>query len=395
MRLLVLLSRFPHPLDKGDKLRAFHQLRCLAERHTVAVFALSDEPVAPESHAAVAALCAGGVYVEPISRLTIGQGLARAVATGVPLQVGYFAAAGAHRRLATVVAEFRPEHIYCQLVRMAPYAAPYAGRLPMTLDYMDVFSMGMERRAVGAPHWQRPILRREAQRLRAYEARTFAWFTHHTIISDQDRQAIAHPDRARIAVVPNGIDTGYFRAPVPASPPAYELLFCGNMAYYPNVEAACWLAQELLPRVRQRYPAARLLLAGTTPAARVLALAAADTHVHVSGWLPDIRTAYADARVFVAPMRSGTGLQNKLLEAMAMSLPCVTTPLAHRPLGGTSGQELLVGDTPAALADHICALLADPPAAARLAARGRAYVQTHFGWDAATRQLEALWGVAG
>ena len=394
MRLLVLLSRFPHPLDKGDKLRAFHQLRCLAERHTVAVFALTDEAVAPESYAAVAALCAGGVFVEPLNRLTIGQGLARAVATGVPLQVGYFAAAAAHRRLATVVAGFNPDHLYCQLVRMAPYAAPYAGRLPMTLDYMDVFSVGMDRRAVGAPRWQRPILRREAQRLRAYETRAFGWFQHHTIISDQDRQALAHPERGRIAVVPNGIDTQFFQPPV-APAPTFELLFCGNMGYYPNVEAAGWLAQEVLPRVRARYPAARLLLAGTTPAARVLALAAADPHVRVSGWLPDIRTAYADARVFVAPMRSGTGLQNKLLEAMAMGLPCVTTPLAHRPLGGTAGQELLVGESAAELADHVGALLADPPAAAALAARGRAYVQTHFGWGAATRQLEALWQLAG
>lgn len=389
MKLLVLLSRFPHPLDKGDKLRAFHQLRCLAERHTIALLAVTDEPVAPESLAAVGALCAGGVEVVPLSRLSIGRGLLRAALRGLPGQIGYFDAAEAHRRLARLVERFRPDHLYCQLVRMAPYAEPYAGRLPMTLDYMDLFSAGMARRAVGAPRWQRPAVRAESARLRRYEARVFEWFQHHTIIAEPDRAALPHPRRADVQIVPNGIDTAFFQLPSPRPALTHELLFCGNMGYYPNVEAACWLVQEVLPLVRRQYPHARVLLAGTTPAARVQALAAADPGVTVSGWLPDIRAAYAAARVFVAPMRSGSGLQNKLLEAMAMELPCVTTPLAHRPLGGRSGHELLVGESADEIAAHICHLLSAPTAAAALAANGHTYVRAQFGWQAATAKLEA------
>jgi sugar transferase (PEP-CTERM/EpsH1 system associated) len=387
MKLLVLLSRFPYPLDKGDKLRAFHQLRYLARHFEVCLFALSDEDVTPEAHAAVVPLCRGGLHVHRLGKPGIALNMALAGAQGQPFQVGYFHDQAAQRRLAAVVREFRPERGYCQLIRMAEYARPYAA-VPFTLDYMDVFSTGMQRWAGKAPVWQRPVMALEARRLQRYEARAFDWFRHHCIISDQDRQLIAHEHRQRIQVVPNGIDTEFFQPGAVTADEQYELVFCGNMAYHPNVEAAEWLAQDILPAVQRRHPRARLLLAGTTPAARVLALQS--PHVTVSGWLPDIRTAYAAARVFVAPMRTGTGLQNKLLEAMAMGRPSVTTPLANNALGGTPGQHLLVGADTAGLADSICQLLEHPQEAAGLAALGREFVRERYTWEGTTERLAAL-----
>ncbi|MCC3156995.1 glycosyltransferase [Hymenobacter sp. 15J16-1T3B] len=388
MKLLVLLSRFPYPLDKGDKLRAFHQLRYLARHFELCLFALSDEDVTPEAHAAVAPLCRGGVHVHRLQKPGIAANMALAGLKGQPFQVGYFHDAAAQRRLAEVVRQFRPERGYCQLIRMAEYARPHARAVPFTLDYMDVFSTGMQRWASKAPVWQRPVMALEARRLQQYEARAFDWFRHHTIISDQDRQLIDHEQRQRIQVVPNGIDTEFFRPGAVAADEPFELVFCGNMAYHPNVEAAEWLAEGILPAVQRRHPAARLLLAGTTPAARVLALQS--DSVKVSGWLPDIRTAYASARVFVAPMRTGTGLQNKLLEAMAMGRPSVTTPLANNALGGTPGQHLLVGADTAGLAESICQLLDRPTEAEGLALQGREFVRERYTWEGTTERLARL-----
>jgi len=389
MKLLVLLSRFPYPLDKGDKLRAYHQLRYLAERHEICLFALTDEDVPAAAQAAVRSLCRGGLVVHRLRRPGIARNMARALARGWPLQVGYFYDAPAQRQVNGLLGDFRPDHVYCQLIRMAEYLRPHAGRLPMTLDYMDVFSAGMRRRSAQAPRWQRPVLALEAQRLLRYEAAAFDWFSHRTIISDQDRQLIQHPDRNEIHLVLNGIDTEFFR-PQPTAAKAYDLLFCGNMNYHPNVDAACFLAEEILPLVRRRHPAARLLVAGTTPAPRVQALASAQ--VEVSGWVPDIRAAYAAARVFVAPMRVGTGLQNKLLEALAMALPCVTTPLANNALGGTDGQELRVALGAPALAEAIVGLLDDAAQAEVMAGRGHAFVKRHYTWAGATARLEVLLG---
>jgi sugar transferase (PEP-CTERM/EpsH1 system associated) len=390
MKILVLLSRFPYPLDKGDKLRAYYQLQYLAgQGHKICLLALSDETVSAEALATVGALCQGGLHLHPLGRVARGRGLVRALATaGWPLQVGYFYEKSAQRLVNKLLAEFRPDHVYCQLIRMAEYLRPHAGRLPMTLDYMDVFSAGMARRAATAPAWQRPVLALEASRLAAYEAAAFSWFRHCTIISDQDRQLIPHAEKASITIVPNGIALDYFQ-PQPLAAKQYDLLFCGNMGYHPNVDAACWLAEEILPLVQQRYPAASLLVAGTSPAPRVQALARRPG-VTVSGWLPDIRTAYAGARVFVAPMRVGTGLQNKLLEAMAMQLPCLTTPLANNALRGTPGRHLLVAEGAPALAEAVASLLADEAAAAQLAAAGRTFVAETYDWAAATARLENL-----
>ncbi|MGI4832422.1 MAG: glycosyltransferase [Janthinobacterium lividum] len=388
MKILVLLSRFPYPLDKGDKLRAYHQLRYLAgQGHDICLLALSDEPVPAAALGAVRPLCRGGLHLHRLRRPTQGRGLARALLqAGRPLQVGYFYETGAQQLLGYLLAEFRPDHVYCQLIRMAEYLRHYAG--PMTLDYMDVFSAGMARRAATAPAWQRPLLALEARRLAAYETEVFAWFQHRTIISDQDRQLIQHPGRGTITVVPNGIDMQYF-APLAEVASTHELLFCGNMGYPPNVDAAAWLAEEILPLVRQRHPGACLLLAGTTPSPRVRALARRPG-VAVSGWLPDIRPAYAGAQVFVAPMRVGTGLQNKLLEALAMRRPCVTTSLANNALGATPGQHLLVADTALGLAEALGTLLADAPRAAQLAEAGHQFVAAHYDWAAATARLENL-----
>ena len=366
MKLLVLLSRFPFPLDKGDKLRAFHQLRYLAQRHEICLFTLTDEDVSAEGRAAVKSFCRGGLVVHRLRRPGIARSMARAITEGKPLQVGYFYDARAQRKLSGLLHDFRPDHVYCQLIRMAEYLRAHAGQWPMTLDYMDVLSAGMARRATQAPRWQRPVVALEARRLLAYEAAAFDWFRHHTIISDQDRQLIRHPRRAEIDVVLNGIDTDYFAAQ-PAAAKEYDVLFCGNMSYHPNVDAACFLAEEIMPLVRARHPAARLLVAGTTPVPRVLALASAQ--VVVSGWVPDIR-----------------------LEAMAMGLPCVTTPLAHNALGGADGQELRVADTGAALAQAISGLLGNPAEAAALAGRGQAFVKAHYTWAGATARLEALFG---
>ena len=160
------------------------------------------------------------------------------------------------------------------------------------------------------------------------------------------------------------------------------------MSYAPNVDAARFLVKEVMPLVWEQCPYATVLLAGTDPRSSVRALAS--DRVTVSGHLPDIREAYASSQVFVAPMRIGSGLQNKLLEAMAMQRPCVTTSLANTPLGAVSGEHLLVGDDAAILAAHIVGLLKDAELRSRIADSGLRFVQQHYSWSAAVKPLEEL-----
>lgn len=167
------------------------------------------------------------------------------------------------------------------------------------------------------------------------------------------------------------------------------------MAYAPNVDAARYLVNDVMPLVWAKIPSATLLLAGADPKPSVRALAS--KRVTVSGRLDDIREAYASSQVFVAPMRLGSGLQNKLLEAMAMNLPCVTTSIAAtpllaatQPLDHSATRPLLVGDNPMALADAIVRLLTSQELRDSVATAGNTFVRTHYSWPAAVQPLEQI-----
>jgi sugar transferase (PEP-CTERM/EpsH1 system associated) len=383
MKLFVMLSRFPYPLEKGDKLRAFHQIRCLSKSHEIHLCALNDVRLTEQDINALKPFCKS-INVIPLSRISILRGLLYAFFSGKPLQVGYFYNRKAFKKIQALIQRVQPDHIYCQLIRVSEYVK----HLPIkkTLDYQDVFSKGAERRARTSPFYMKPILFSEYRRLLRYEKDIFQFFDHKTIISVPDRDLIPHPEKDRIKVVINGVDTDFF-TPMPVNKTT-DIVFTGNMGYPPNVNAAEYLVRDILPLVHQKRKEVRVLLAGASPHAQVLALK--NEHVHVTGWVDDIRTAYTSARLFIAPMRIGTGLQNKLLEAMAMKIPAITTPLANQALGARAGQEILVGNTARELASHILQILEDEDLARTLSENGHQFIHKNYNWEAATRELEEL-----
>jgi glycosyltransferase involved in cell wall biosynthesis len=300
------------------------------------------------------------------------------------LQVGYFYSSRGQHRIRTLLNEIQPDHIYCQLLRVAEYVK--RSPIAKTLDYQDVFSKGAQRRSMTAPFFMRPLLRFEYKRLLKYEHEIFDLFDNKTIISVPDRDLIPHPERDQIAVVINGVDTDFF-TPREVKP-EYDIVFTGNMGYPPNVDAAVYLARDVLPRVLEKRPGTTLTLAGATPHSSVQALKS--DHVKVTGWVEDIRDCYAKARLFIAPMRIGTGLQNKLLEAMAMRIPSITSPLANQALDATHGQEVLVGNSTDEYATLILQLLEDEKLARQIADNGHRFIHEKFDWAAATQVLEDL-----
>ncbi|MCB0805823.1 MAG: glycosyltransferase [Bacteroidales bacterium] len=383
MKILVLLSRFPYPLEKGDKLRAYHQIRHLAKNHEIHLCALNDIQIKPEYRKALDPFCKS-VHVIDLPRVSAAWNIVKAFLTGKPLQVGYFFNANAKKQINRIINEIQPDHIFCQLIRVTEYVRDM--KIPKTLDYQDVFSKGVDRRRQSARFYMKPVLRLEYKRLLKYEHDIFSDFDHKTIISAPDRDLIPHPDREKIEVVINGVDTDFFR-PMPMEK-EYDLVFTGNMGYPPNVNAANFLVKEILPLVRQKLPEVKVMLAGATPHPSVQALAG--KNVTVTGWVDDIRECYGKARIFIAPMRIGTGLQNKLLEAMAMKIPSITSQLANSALKATPEQEILVGQSAQEFAAHILRLLEDATYANEIAKNGYTFVHQNYNWASATRKLENL-----
>lgn len=381
MKVLFLLSRVPYPLEKGDKLRAFNQLKILSKHHKVILVCLNAEKLHPKAKQTLAPYCEA-LYIIPLNKLTILWNLFRSFWDTKPFQINYFYQKQAAQKLNAIIEEHLPAHLYVQLIRTAEYVKPYAF-IPNTLDYMDAFSTGIARRMAHSVPGVKALFAEEASRLKIYESGVFKHFTHKTIISEQDRELIDHPDKQEIEIVRNGVDFDFF-APQDQLK-KYDLVFCGNMAYPPNVKAAKFLAEYVLPEIHRTAPETTLLIAGATPVSAVKALSSAN--IVVSGWMDDIRDAYAQSKVFIAPMEIGTGLQNKLLEAMAMKLPCVTSPLANKALGATVNKAVLVGDSPESYARHALRLLNDVKHRKSIADEGYSFVRNTFSWEANTKKL--------
>lgn len=386
MKILVILSRVPYPLEKGDKLRAYHQIRELNKRHQIILCCLADEPVHKDSEKVLSEIT-DKFYIFKLQKWRILLNLFFCFFSRKPFQVMYFYQRPIHRAIGKILHGENPDHIYCQLVRTAEYAKS-EHNFSKTIDYQDAFSKGMDRREQKARWPFREIIAMERRRLIGYENIIFEYFEHKTIISVEDRRFIYHPERNDIAVISNGIDTDFFSATHPAEKQT-DLVFIGNMSYPPNIETAEYIVHYILPLLQQQKPGIKLTLAGSSPHKRVRQLANTDG-VEVLGWVDDIRDAYASARVFIAPMQIGTGLQNKLLEAMAMEIPCVTSSLANRSLRARENSEILVGDTPDEYAAHILKLLNDPSLRAELGKAGKAFVSANYSWEHSVMQLEKV-----
>lgn len=383
MKIFVLLSRFPYPLEKGDKLRAYNQIKFLSKNNEIHLCTLNDTRLDEKSKAALKPFCKS-IEVINLCKFASLLNIIFSFFNGNPLQVGYFYSSKAKRKIKKLIRNIKPDHIYCQLLRVAEYVKEQ--NIPKTLDYQDVFSKGVERRSLTSPWYFKPILKIEYKRLLKYENRIFNYFDNKTIISKPDRELIPHPEKDKIEIVINGVDTGFFK-PMNFEK-EYEVVFTGNMGYPPNVNAAVFLGKKILPLVHKQKPEVRLTIAGATPHPDILALKS--DKIKVTGWVEDIRECYAKANIFIAPMLIGTGLQNKLLEAMSMKIPCITSDLANKALEAKNGEEILVGSSPEQFAGHILDLLNDKQMADKIAENGYNFVHRNYNWEGATEKLEDL-----
>jgi sugar transferase (PEP-CTERM/EpsH1 system associated) len=383
MKIAFIASRFPFPVEKGDKLRAFHHIRWLSQTHDVYLFALTHQTVAEEDIAVLKSICAE-VSVYRISQLRLIFNVIKGWIDGFPAQVAYFLDQRQKRLMQGDLIRLGPDHIIAQLVRTAEYVRV----LPVakTLDYMDVFSVGSKQRAETGRWFLRPFFALESRRLAEYERSVYSDFSHHMIISTQDRDRLPLSYRGNVAVVSNGVDSDYFSPMRTAA--QFDVLFVGNMGYLPNIEAAEYLISQVMPIVWKSNPGATVCLAGARPHRRVRKLKS--DRVDVTGWVEDVRPYYNQSRVFAAPMFTGLGLQNKILEAMAMEVPCVTTPIVEKAIGGSAEGALLVAEDATTFATTIIGLMADTSEAETLAKRGRAFVKARYNWAEQNKRIENL-----
>ncbi len=348
MKLLIVLSRIPYPLDKGDKLRAYHQIKQLIEMgNEVVICCLHFEK---KDDAAVAHLTAlgGKWHFISLSKWRAAFRIILNLFRNIPFQVTLFHCSKAQSEINDIIQNFQPHHLFAQLVRTSEYLKNQLA-YKKSIDFMDALGAGLQRRAQRSQPFLKMILLEESERMQRYENIIWNYFDSHFIISKQDGSLMRTPPRPTIQILPNGIDTSYYQRCHPQL--GNKIVFTGNMSYPPNVDAALFLIHEIMPLVWELMPELRLMIAGTNPHASLLR--EKSSRIEITGRVDDIRVCYEQAALFVAPMRMGTGMQNKILEALSMAIPVITTPMAASAFQPDVLQKLMVAESAKDIANSI------------------------------------------
>lgn len=403
MRILFLTPRFPYPPLKGDTLRTYHQLRVLSRHHQITLLSMADAPVSRSDYEQVADMCER-VSVIALPRWRALANLGAGVVSRQPMQVHYYKVTHFRRQLQATLANEAFDIVHATLIRMLPYVWSLKAP-PVVVDLIDSLSLNLADRRNQVRGPKRLGYELEYRRVRDYERAVVGHFPALVVSSPADREVLIG-DRVRelgegeeeignrewappspnsltlpIHVIPNGVDLERFPYQVQEGRDGSTLVFTGNMGYHPNEEAVLWFASRVWPLLRAKRPDLCFQVVGTNPGERVRALAVRETGIEVLGRVPDVTAYVGKATIAVCPMRSGSGIQNKVLEAMSVGAPVVATTIANRGVRGTPDRDLLVADSPSDFAAAITSLLDQPNTRANLAQSARAFVEQNYRWE--------------
>jgi sugar transferase (PEP-CTERM/EpsH1 system associated) len=386
--ILFLAHRVPYPPDRGDKIRSFNLLKYLSARKRVHLVAFADDPRDLKHKGALAEYTASRSIVwraKSQARAGIEALLSRR-----PISLTTFGHDALRQSVDDILARHAIDTIFVFSSQMAQYL-PARPQQRVIMDFVDMDSAKFAGYAQTAQWPMRWILAREARLLLAHEKAVAARVDASLFVSEVEASMFRDHSRAdRVHVVENGIDTARFD---PAASfqridtMAQSIVFTGQMDYRPNVEAVTWFAEAILPQIRIVHPEARFLIVGRSPTDAVTALG---THpgVAVIGEVADVRGWLAQAAVVVAPLKLARGIQNKILEGMAMARPVVASVAAAE--GIDHDGTILVGETVGEIAGAVAHLLSDRGAATALGARARRRVIEHYSWEARLAPLNDL-----
>lgn len=396
--ILFLVHRAPWPPDRGDRIRSWHLFEALAKLAPVHVAALADNAEDAETAREKMAPLCKSLAIE-VRRASRPLALAQAVLHGEPVSNRLFRNATLARHVDALIREGNITHIVAFSGQMAQYLpADFGGSVLM--DFVDVdsakFATYAEQDKRQPLNW---VHKREARVLGAYEAEVARRADASLFVSEAEAALFrirSGLGADRVRAVENGIDTDRFDPAVMLEPVGVGegplAVFTGQMDYRPNIDAVRWFGTDILPLIRQRHGQARFAIVGRAPTDEVRALAALPG-VTVTGEVADVRPWLAAADAVVAPLLLARGVQNKLLEAMAMARPVVASAAAAEGIDATAGEHLLVANDAPTMAEAVCSLFDDPGTAAKMGQAARARMIARYGWDARLAPLGDLLGL--
>jgi glycosyltransferase involved in cell wall biosynthesis len=390
MRVLYVTQGFPYPLTSGN-LRHYHLIRGLSERHDIHLLSTVGSDFRPEHADAMRPFCSG---VETF-RSTAGSSLWRKASERARDRVVGGGAPAAARALAAAVEQQLAQSPYDVILlngRITTTVLEPAARTPLVVDLCDAVELRLSGGLQYSSAPRRALIQLKRRRMRDAEARLIAAGNHLLFASPRDREvalrgvATSPPS----TVLPNGVDIDYWHRTRPQL--GNEVVFSGNMRYEPNDDAARYLLNDVMPVVWEAEPDVRLRVIGRDPTDTLIRAAAGEPRVTLTGFVDDVRPHLEAGAVYAAPLRFASGIQNKLLEALAMELPVVTSPVGADGLRGDDAVEppLVVASSADEFGAEILAALDNARRAPEPHSAGRAFVGDRFTWAQAVAILERV-----
>lgn len=410
MKILYLSHRIPYPPNKGDKIRSFNEVKYLSKHHQVDIACLADAPGDLKFKNNLAEY-GRNVHVEPLNTMHAKIRGILTLLSGGSISVGYFHST----KLQKVIDQWLLKNIYDAIICFSSPMAEYLLRsgalnLPrgsrathpsVVMDFCDVDSDKWRQYGKNSRFPLNRLYQAEFHRLLAYEKKINSLFDHSLFVSQKEAalfRALA-PEAQNISVIPNGVDSDYFSPEAASvgngtmSPEsqrrAQKLMFSGAMNYQANIDGVTWFSREIFPHLLKHHSNLNFVIVGSNPAACVRALANGE-NIRVTGFVEDIRPYYAAADICVIPLRMARGVQNKVLEAMAMGKAVVSTSAALQGISATNGEHLLVADTAEDFIRILKNLSSNPDLRLELGTAARKFATRHYSWNTHMQQLDEL-----
>lgn len=385
MRILFISHNLPFPPNKGEKVRSYHFLRFLSQRHSIILLALTRADGEEAYRSELEKLCEH-VEIYPLNRWLSRIHAALCFFSPLPFTFGYFFSWKLRRDLDRLIKSKQIDLVFTYCSSSGQYAFRYP-QIPRVIDFVDVDSEKWREFSKVSKFPNRSIFRLEHRRLREWERRMNQFFGASIVTTESERRRLQEIDpfgRDKICEVRNGVDLDYF-CKRPATPiNSKKIVFIGQLNYLPNVDAVLYFYLKIFPSIKRLEPNAVFQIVGRNPHPSIIEIC---KDAEVTGEVADVRPYLEQAAVFVAPFRLAFGVQTKILEAMASGVPVVASWLIMQGLDALPGKELLLENNPEKFAKRVLDLLSNPELATQIADRGRAYVEMNHSWE---KNLEAL-----
>jgi polysaccharide biosynthesis protein PslH len=398
MNILYLAHRIPYPPNKGEKIRMYNQIKYLSEFGDIYLIALVDDPADFVHHSALKKLCRE-VHLFPVNKILKKILTFKELFSNKPLTTGYFYKNEVQETFNNLLAKYEFKTIISFSVQMAEYMfrAQLTGKknhpnkeifkkTSIIMDFCDVDSAKWHAYGKISKWPLSAIYLREAKLLSNYEHRTAEFVDISIFASIREKQYFQkqHPDLKSIIEITNGVDLDFFNPKAKCksiqSPFSTVLVFTGAMDYYANADGAIWFIEKILPEIRKQFPDTAFYMAGSTPGKELKRLAN-NKDILLTGFVEDIRPYYNLATICIIPLRVARGIQNKILEAMAMARPVVTTKIAFEGISAKPGKDLLVSENEKGFAEAVISLIKNKEYRKKIANNGRSAAENNYNWE--------------